>query len=715
MSQDSIEKSVEDLEKEITCAICHEFYSDPKVLPCCHYYCKQCIHNLSLRNGVSQPFSCPECRKATTLPEGRVNNLPTAFFVNRMKSMHSSMERAHGKVEAKCQMCSGDKAEAFCMQCAMFICAECVKQHQKMRVFSGHRVSTLDELREGGTKHIPPSSPPECQLHKEPFKIYCFDCSCLICRDCTIKDHRDHNYEFITVSTQKMKETLIQKLHQLKKAKSNLMQAVKEVQSSKSEVETQGQSVLSCIGVKFDELCRVIETRRKELLAEAARAVSQKLENLSAQEKELVSSCAVVQSVIDYTEQSVEHSAGHELVAAHAEIVSRIDREIEEQCRLAEKSLAPVEEANLAAEVSIVEDLKQLCQADSKITQLSILSGEGLKSAEVNKMFGFRVTVESNATNVKCQLKSLADGSYAECKVEAIKSGVYCVKCTPTVRGRHVLIVTVDGKEAPNSPFPVFVSIHPTKLGKPVLVIPGLKTPTGVGVTSSGEIVISEYASDVVMYSREGKKIRSIDQSLSQPRGVAVDQEDNIFIIDDSKSKIYKCDKLLKKVTARNTDSQGHVAVAAGSGEIMVCERRNYGAVTVYDNKLKQVKDKIIPIGTICGESDALFVDTNGRLYVADPTRTCVQVMNRSGSVLLTLQQPEWYPTGVCVFDRYIYVSNCGRNHSIVVFTTEGEYVTSFGKKGSKEGEFFSPTRLCIDKDGFLHVCEFSNRRLQVF
>ncbi len=63
-----VEKGVEELEKEITCAICHEHYDEPKVLPCCHYFCKQCIHRLTLRKGADKPFSCPECCQDTTLP-----------------------------------------------------------------------------------------------------------------------------------------------------------------------------------------------------------------------------------------------------------------------------------------------------------------------------------------------------------------------------------------------------------------------------------------------------------------------------------------------------------------------------------------------------------------------------------------------------------------------------------------------------------------------
>ena len=86
--------------------ICHDHYTEPKVLPCLHYYCKQCVHRLTLRTGLNQPFSCPECCKDTTLPRGNVDELPTAFFVNHMKSVHSKLERAHSKVEAKCEMCS---------------------------------------------------------------------------------------------------------------------------------------------------------------------------------------------------------------------------------------------------------------------------------------------------------------------------------------------------------------------------------------------------------------------------------------------------------------------------------------------------------------------------------------------------------------------------------------------------------------------------------
>ena len=81
---------------------------------------------------------------------------------------------------------------------------------------------------------------------------------------------------------------------------------------------------------------------------------------------------AVVQSVIDYTEQCVEHSADDEVMSLHAEIQSRIDREIEEQQK-EWKNLEPMEEADMGVEVSCAEDLKQLYRTAWELPQKALI------------------------------------------------------------------------------------------------------------------------------------------------------------------------------------------------------------------------------------------------------------------------------------------------------------------------------------------------------
>ena len=213
-------KSLEELESEITCPICQEHYTEPKVLPCLHYYCKKCILKLALRTESDRPFHCPECRCEATLPEGGVDNLKTAFFANRLKSKVITLQRAHGKVEVKCELCTASSnAKAFCRQCARFICKECVLIHTKHQNFISHEVAFLEELKHGQAKPITVEEPPTemCTIHKKPFIIFCSDCEKLICQHCTLKDHQGHNYEFTNVAAIGVKIKLLKDIQLIKK------------------------------------------------------------------------------------------------------------------------------------------------------------------------------------------------------------------------------------------------------------------------------------------------------------------------------------------------------------------------------------------------------------------------------------------------------------------------------------------------------------------
>ena len=52
-------KTIVKLEELVTCAVCHELLNNPKVFPCLHSYCYECIVKLSQREC---DLVCPECR-----------------------------------------------------------------------------------------------------------------------------------------------------------------------------------------------------------------------------------------------------------------------------------------------------------------------------------------------------------------------------------------------------------------------------------------------------------------------------------------------------------------------------------------------------------------------------------------------------------------------------------------------------------------------------
>ena len=727
-------KGLEELEREITCGICQEHYTEPKALPCLHYYCKQCVLRLALRTGTGKPFCCPECRCKTTLPEGGVDELKTAFFVNRLKTTISTMERAHGKVEAKCELCSdsGDKAEAFCRQCAMFICKACIKSHKRMKSFVTHDVASLEDLKLGRSKPIVMKEPPtkKCLDHDEPLNIYCYDCCTLICRDCTVKDHKEHNFEFCKKAAPTTKKRLLEELKPLKEQSIDFSHAVKEIQTIKNEVEAQGDSVANTIQTSFKELRNILDKREKELLNDCGRVVREKVEKLSLQEKNLSLASAEVHSIVDYTEQCVRHCTDNEVMSMHAEIRNRIEQEIDERSKSG-RSLEPVEEADMGVEVRCAEALQQLCETQANIIQLRIdpakctVTMEIDTIPEVNKLCGAALAVRltnNQLTNRNCaitsQIKSLYNGVITDCKVSSAGSGKYSMKYTPSLRGRHELTVSVDGQQVAGSPFPVFVSIHPMQLGKPVKVWNNLCCPVGITINSSREILFTEYERNIIKLTPHKQVKTLVARQVQGMCSITVDCEDNIYCTSMDTSKILRSDRdggnvQVKEV--KQVNGCGFLDVAVIGDEVMMSEAHCTGTIVVFDkelNYLRHIEQKR------AGRLGGIASDNYGNVYTTG--YDCIQVFSNDGVLLRSFGCNEngvkklSSPGGICVSGQCVYVVN-NTSHSVSVFTTDGVYVSSFGQCGHEEGEFNSPLFLCVDQDSFIYVADTNNRRVQCF
>ena len=481
------------------------------------------------------------------LPHNDSNQLPTAFFVNRMKELHTKMEKAHGKVEALCEQCSGGKATAFCRHCTEFICEDCVKGHQRMKVFAGHKVTSLEELKKGESKEIlikkPP--PPTCKDHDEQMKIYCFDCNRLICRDCTMIDHKEHKYDFVKKAAPKTKEKLTENLAPLKEIQVSLHGASQTVKSTKSDVEAQGASVANTIERSFDELHQIIEQHKQEVLEKAASVTKGKLDRLSVQEKGFEMASGTIQSLVDFVEQNIENGTEEELMSIHIQVLNRISEETRKhQCSSAE--LEPVEKANMIVEVGCAEELKKMCQEKTGVTLLKCtVDSAGTKEAEVSKPAYVQVSCNVRSP-VSIESKLISPHGAVQGVVQQKQKSVYEIEYVPKVRGRHKLEITANGLPVPGSPYPVFVKISPTQLGKPVKVIGGVNQPVDIAINSVGEVLVAEEYGDVIVLDKSGKKLYNISKAqhgFKQSGGIAVDKDDNLYLTDRGNRELFKFNK----------------------------------------------------------------------------------------------------------------------------------------------------------------------------
>ncbi len=618
-TENDMKKTIEQLKKEVTCNICQNYYTDPKVLPCCHYYCKECINDSSSGSGVEKIFSCPDCSKDVIIPKN-LDHLQTAVFIPRMIEVHTKLEKAHSKVQAKCEMCSGSKLKAFCKECGQFICTECSKRHQKMKISADHKIISLAEFKEGGARDVikMESSHQDCKDHKEPMKIYCFDCNCLICRDCTVIDHVGHNFEFCNKSAQDAKKKILQSLHPLRDSKVHLSRAMDEIKTTKSAIKHQDDILAQFVEDAFGELVAIVLKRKQELLVSARERCTCKLENLSEQKKSLSVFLSSARSVIRFVERYVWHSTDDEIMYLQHDVLKRIAREVEEHL-MEENNLEPVEEVDIGVAVSLDEDFKHLCQIKAVLTTLPVdpsrceVTGDGTMKAEVNKPSDFLLLTKLYNSSpsrqmcaVDCQLKSLGNGSIIKCEIYRIKSSEYRIQYTPVIPGEHELVVTVNGVNVSGSPFPVSVTTarEPTQLGYPTQVIEGFNLPYGVTVNSSGEIIITEIKGGIVVFDRKGNKIKSMDLSdhnISKPTGVAVDESGGLYIADHEKCRIVKLGRELDVITTNITKPDSKLfGVAVVGEEVMVCDSKN-DCIMVYTKELEYVRQ----IASYGGDDDS--------------------------------------------------------------------------------------------------------------
>ncbi len=151
--------------------------------------------------------------------------------------------------------------------------------------------------------------------------------------------------------------------------------------------------------------------------------------------------------------------------------------------------------------------------------------------------------------------------------------------------------------------------------------------------------------------------------------------------------------KILNKIDTEQDALLYGVSVVGD--EVMVCDSKN-DCILVYTKELeyvRQIKDPV-QLKSIYNVSP----DEHGNLYVCDRENSCIHVLSNDlrsfgcdGSGVNKLSEP------CCIYvaSQYVYVTDWD-NDTISVYTTEGEYVTSFGQKGSNEGYFTGPVGVCV-------------------
>ena len=696
------EKHLEELEKEITCAVCHGHYERAKLLPCNHYYCEACIEVLAKR-AKGEPINCPECRKETSLPAGGMAELPGAFFVERMKDLYGKMAKVEGKVEALCEQCAGGKSVAFCRQCAEFICGDCERSHMRMKTFVGHVVASLGDLKVGGVKNIllKTAPPLECLEHHEPIKMFCFDCNRLICSDCTFIDHSEHKFEFLKKCAPESRKTLRDCLAPLQKMRTDIAGAEKTLVTEHARVDAQEKEVCRSIDESFEAMKAVLDQRKTEVVKKACKLAREKKDSLSAQREVFQAAKKEIQTLTEVVERNIESTSDQDLMNIHTQLETKMK---EEEKRHRQISLEPATTADITCNLPSPDVIpKHLGSVYDPSTPCILHRNiNDVISAEVGSPEQVSVAAPTaSLADVSADLKSVVKpSSSVNCRVIQNGVGVYSISVTPQVRGRHELIMRVKNKEITGSPLSILAKISPRQLGQDVREIVGLNHPWGIAVNNKQQIVTAECGSNTItVMEKDGKKVQTIECTEFQDiRGVATAADGAVYVTDIGAHCLFKFNSqgnLLKTVC---NEFQKPISVKVIRNQLYIIDRDS-SLVKILDMDCNVVGAMAIQIN----HPRDIAEGPDGLLYVAGEGK--ISVYSHDGVfihhlVLQPLKLSKFW--GICFNSAgLIIASDC--DYGVYVFKPCGECVAHVASAGV-------PAGVTVDEDGFVYVCLFIHR-----
>lgn len=219
------------------------------------------------------------------------------------------------------------------------------------------------------------------------------------------------------------------------------------------------------------------------------------------------------------------------------------------------------------------------------------------------------------------------------------------------------------------------------------------------------------------------------DGKLQKPRAVAIDEHDNLYIVDmTARIQVFDTEgKFLrgwKTPVSKNGRPSG--LTIDRSGRLLVADTHYY-RMLVYTSEGAPVEADTIGGTMGRGPGEFGFVtdiveDSQGNYFIGEyGDFDRIQKFTQDGEFLLQWgthgSEPGQFrrPQNMAIDeqDRIWIVDAC--NHRIQVFDTDGELLMHWGEEGSDIGQLYYPYDLAFDGEGHIYICEYGNHRVQKF
>ena len=635
-AKNAADQAMEKLSDQLSCSVCLEEYRRPRVLPCLHVFCEACLEKLAVAQGGRLSAPCPNCRQPALLPQGGVASLPSAFYIQHLFEVKDALEKVRDPKKAQCDKCGEGEAQGFCRDCGQFICQLCLDMHRKWREFQSHEISSFNEVQETASKMVTPKKVTTlCPKHPtEPIKIYCETCDELICRDCTVKTHRDHSYDLIPDAFPKHRDTIIASLEPVKTQLASVSEVVQELNARSEKLEQQGVEAKVKVDAEIERLHAILEARRRELHSEVDGKVRQASKELAAQRDQHELRQAQLSSCVEFVEGSLQSGTQEEVLSMKRQVVQRAQQMAEHQ----QLQLGPQQVVRV-----VCADLSPACQTLGEVRSQPITC-EGTHVKTISGVKEPRhIAFADNGQFVVCHWHdgvSIFNHNYTKLRsfgqtgsggnkltlplgVAISSDNIVCIAsrhCVTkfTLEGQFIASVGSlgSGRLQFSTPYAIAYNDPNNKVY--------------VCDTENHRITILNH--DLTFHGSFGSK-GSETGKFYNPFGISVDSRGNVLVADFSNHRIQVFDasgRYLSSITHTTPEQklQRPMSVSVGPDDCVYVVEYGSDRVSIFDQTGKYIKS-FGKKGDKDGEFDhpyAIAVSNEGYVYVSDTDNNRIQV-----------------------------------------------------------------------------------------
>jgi len=263
----------ESMQQELTCPVCNIGYElplqemardrRPRVLPCLHTACGQCLETLAKEDfkkktikcprcpgstltcggcnkGVGyapkmpESLRCPICRREASIPGGNIMSFKPNLKIMKLMEM-VKLRADYGEGNLTCIGCN-EGAKCKCVECDENYCQKHSDFHERSRATCDHHLINIVDILESQQSYDILHRRHYCMTHpKELVNLYCTECEKAVCPRCAIGNHKSHDvtsieevYEHIKVKMDELKKKTESKIYNLKQSIVKIKNAERE-------------------------------------------------------------------------------------------------------------------------------------------------------------------------------------------------------------------------------------------------------------------------------------------------------------------------------------------------------------------------------------------------------------------------------------------------------------------------------------------------------